>query len=456
MISAAAICAALVIMMSYLNAPIADDIGFVLTAQKLSLFDFLHNCMLHTGRIGQWGTIYAFVKLFGENAVRVFPLVAYVVLSGLSAVILWRTGLVKKLTKSIPLSMLIWGALLFCLPSIFDSFLWFDSAAAYIMSIIFALLLILQCNEFYLAKNKKSYVWRLGLIALTAFMAPLFSEPTSMLMIGFAILFGAWRIVVKKDRGGKLWLHIVMCLALIGGFALLYFSPGSIERRAANTSEFDAKYVFVDSLSGYEMVFGMYASVAKIVLLVFVALCAAHYVDKRAFKFKYLPFVIAFGLICTYGVFWINNYSQGYMPYRVLTVPSICATLVLLYLAVLIVGRIKTEKSAFAYSMAALGCLACVAVVWNMGGTIRPLALRRHFYDYRDWSVKAQLESDDEVIYIPELPILLRANAEDFYYYQDENGESKMIWVAKTYIDYIGAGNKECVLVELPGYGRKQ
>ena len=43
MISAAAICAALVIMMSYLNAPIADDIGFVLTAQKLSLFDFLHN-----------------------------------------------------------------------------------------------------------------------------------------------------------------------------------------------------------------------------------------------------------------------------------------------------------------------------------------------------------------------------------------------------------------------------
>lgn len=272
-------CILLIIIISLLSAPIADVWSYINGVNSNSFLGFLSESMNHTGRLGQWGSIYIGAKIFGINIVKISPLLLFLLLSFAIFLNLKVFNLVKNRNDTIVGSVAILVAFIFIilLPSITDSLLWYDSAVSYVGSIIMALFTAAYLKSIILRGEMRPS----NCIALVflCIISQLFSEPTSAIIIVF-LLLSLLYFVSREHFSVKTRLVTIALFSSILGFAILYFSPGSINRRAASGSGFSFYNVFVESLSGYALIFEN-ISKSRFLATVILAYIISRFINKK-------------------------------------------------------------------------------------------------------------------------------------------------------------------------------
>lgn len=448
-------CILLIVIISLLSAPIADVWSYINGVNSNSFLGFLSESMNHTGRLGQWGSIYIGVKIFGINIVKISPLLLFLLLSFAIFLNLKVFNLVKNRNNTIVGSVAILVAFIFIilLPSITDSLLWYDSAVSYVGSIIMALFTAAYLKSIILRGGEIRPSSCIALVFL-CIISQLFSEPTSAIIIVF-LLLSLLYFVSREHFSVKTKLVTIALFSSILGFAILYFSPGSINRRVASGSGFSFYNVFVESLSGYVLIFEN-ISKSRFLATVILAYIISRFINKKQlYRKNALLVVILLFLACTYGVFAINNYAQDYIPYRMLTLPIFAISLSIVYIFGYTFSHPKITlflSKRLATPIIHIVSLVVIALfLRNYAYIISELAVRDNLVRYRDSYVQEQIANNNEIISVPEVPNRLTGNAEDFYYYED-NGEKKLIWVAETYAKYMSVDAKRLELVQIPYY----
>lgn len=143
------------------------------------------------------------------------------------------------------------------------------------------------------------------------------------------------------------------------------------------------------------------------------------------------------------------------MPYRMLTLPIFAISLSIVYIFGYTFNHPKITlllSKRLATPIIHIVSLVVIALfLRNYTYIISELAVRDNLVRYRDSYVQEQIANNNEIISVPEVPNRLIGNAEDFYYYED-NGEKKLIWVAETYAKYMSVDAKRLELVQIPYY----
>ncbi len=387
------------------------------------------------------------------NAVRIAPIVMFILVACLLTWLIKNLGIVKRSADGWALGILTAETATLLLPSIFDSFLWYDSAATGYMSIIMGLLVINLCLIFI--QKKPKLITEVAAYIVAA-LSSTFSEPTAMFMIAGLGLASLVAILKKEKKVYR--FTILFCVAMIVGFLVLYFSPGSIERRAtAMPAEFSMGWVFGKSFSNIVGNTVRYTTVWEAGLMLITGVYAAAIVQLNKYWKKHLKLLLTVGMVMlivlTYGVICINNYAQDYIPYRIYTLPTFGAVVALEIIMVALKNMLPAHM---AVSMGMRTVAGILIVVISLGtllsasGYITKLALRRQLVNYRDTYTAKQRDEGNEIIYLIEAPNLVLGNAEDIYYYYPEDGSEQIIWVGKNYASYMNVADKELVLIAAP------
>lgn len=389
------------------------------------------------------------------NAVRVLPMVMFLAIGFLTVWLIKNTQIIKNRPAQWMAGFFTAEVATFLLPSVFDSFLWYDSAATGYMSIVLTLLIINICLVFI--KKRPNLLLELPFYLIVALSAT-FSEPTTMFAIGG---FGLISIIALFRKQKSIYRYTIpFCIALIIGFAVLYFSPGSIERRAtAMPTAFSIHWVFFESIKDIARNALGHTAIWELGLLIIYCIFIASQAELTGFWKKHPKLLLLIGVISlvtlTYGTIVINNIAQDYIPYRIYTLPTFGAVF---SLAIIAIGlKYIFNYSFFKNPSSLVTTISSVCIIGVLlltllgtGNYISKLSLRRQLVNYRDVYTKQQILDGNDTIYLIEAPSLVLGNAEDIYYYWTEDEEQKIIWVGLNYANYMGATDQNLVLVAAP------
>lgn len=430
--------ATILIIYGLLASPIADD-WLYYNYYKQGFLSYLEAAMNHTGRLFQWLVVFVGYDLFGMKATKLIPVGLFI---ALSLSIFWLLRSVKILKGGVLLEGVIAGLLscliIFLQPSFFDAYLWLTSSTVYIASIIF---LFVNTTFIYILLTKKTGLSMKLLAFLSLVVGQTFSEPTAVFMIGMVALgMGLSALYRKRDY----FIKLSLCLgALIGGFLIVYLSPGSVARRTT-APDFDPTWVFVDSLQGFSHMFfetGLWIVGASILfgsILLFV--------NKRKLTVKHqyvgMSAIIVF-LASTYPIFALNNYTQEYVPDRIFVLPVtgtlVAVVLLAIYIALVAPWPKKLDaKTVVAPALAALLIVALPIFMYSGVKNIAKLSLRDKVAKERDYRTSEQIAAGKKTIEIMQAPKLVKGNADDFYYGDgqwDLNGRN---WIVNSYLTFHG------------------
>ncbi|GHU07676.1 hypothetical protein FACS189431_2630 [Alphaproteobacteria bacterium] len=430
----------------FFNSPIADDFAYYYNLQTNGFWSQMgHYYIEEPGRVGQAGILYLGYKLLGLNADRVLPIISFIGVSLAIAYLLYQLKVLKNRVNYVVAGTLFSGLILFALPSLFDSFLWYT--ASYHFSIIFLLLDFIMMVE--MMKNKRTSLVKKIIFFVIMVVGQTYNELTALVSIAlFAAVF-VWMLFLKK---WSLWkIFVPSILALVIGFAIIYFSPGSIARRTT-VPHFDFLSVFVDSLGGFQTIFSG-LGLSFILLLLITSIFIGWNLDGKRIKkivvehgvqlWQTIVFVVVFLVVTTYFIFCINNYLQPYMPLRVLTMPAFGISTVCLALLSFVVYKlrrqVKHREHAACLTAVAVLILASISVFYESYGIVRNLALRQYAVQQRNIDVQAQIKNESSDMKISSVPINLRSDAFDCFYDPSMGYKSDINWVCVTYLLSRGA-----------------
>lgn len=423
-------------------SPIADDWTFFVSYRENSFIEFIQLSMHHTGRIVQWSIIYIGYFFFGMTAVKIMPVILLTTLSLLIGLLIHKfinpQGSLS-LVKSLLMGLLIACVSVFCMPSMSDSFLWYDSAASYMSSLIFLVWgLYVVCD----ALSHKVTIVRLVCLVSILFLAQLASEPTSLWVIGALSLAIVVAVLMRNKKAiGVLAISLVTSLL---GFATIYFSPGSIARRG-DSPALELTESMADALSGYGIMFSEWGAWLLLApALVMLVIWFMWQLEWRTRPLIAAVISIVIFLTTTYPVFLLSDISQDYLPYRVFTLPVFGTVVALSFMGVAISAgvihrcNIGVHRAIFAATSLIVIGASCLGMIYLSSNNIEKLIMRDRVVKMRDSSVADQKNRGVDRYEVMRAPLLLRGNAEDFYYNDEPWNLNGRIWVLNTYLTYMG------------------
>lgn len=435
----------ILVIYSFMATPIAD-VWYYYNKYTDSIghggmANYIWESLHHTGRVLQWIIVYVGFMFFKMQAVKIVPIL---LLIGLFGALFWLFKQLKLFQdkqenlRVAGLSLLITAASIMLLPSFFDSLLWLDAAAVYLGGLV---MLVLNLNFLYILLFKKpAFITKIGIFVAMA-LGQTLSEPMSALMIGLTLL-GTVVMIIARYR--KRAITFAMSLgSLIAGFALLYLSPGSTSRRHTAMPGFDPHWVFADSINGfYNMTaeWKWWVMLLPIIIIVVMLFVSIQHIRLKA---RY-TLLIALGIFAatTYPIFVMNNYSQNYIPHRVMTLPVfgvIAACMVLgVFLAQIGSKFLQRNRQIFVMTCIAWIVLCMPAIMLMSVRNMEKLSLREKFIQTRNGQVEAQVREGARPIRIMVTPNLLRSNAEDFTYDDGPYSKGGRGWVANSYLKFKG------------------
>lgn len=433
------------VLYSMLATPIADvwyyHNVYTNSLDRGGLWEYIVQSLHHTGRVLQWIIVFVGFWLFKLQAVKIVPIL---LLAGLVLSIYWLLRQLRlfqgpqERLRAIVMSLLFGASSLYLLPSMFDSLLWLDAAAVYLAGLV---MLMLNLNFLYLLLYRDPSL--LVTVAMMTAMAigQTLSEPMSALMIGLTALGTV--VALIRHRSDEARKFAIALGAFLAGFALLYFSPGSVGRRQAAMPEFSWRWVLVDSLQG----FGHMVREWHWWLLLLPILIIATALLVRSAKIRWSTTQL-FGAatlifsVTTYPVFVMNNYSQNYVPDRVMTLP-VFGTLMAMFVIGLCLARGARSVMARYQRVAIMMCVGMVVVALPVVAllstrTIQKVALRSQLAKTRELQVDAQIRQQTWPLRILTAPNLLKSNAEDLTYDKGPYSKHGRGWVANSYLKFKG------------------
>ena len=437
--------ALILILYSFMATPIAD-VWYYYNKYTDSIgnggvFNYVWESLNHTGRVLQWIIVYVGFLLFKMHAVKIVPILLLIALFGSLFWLFKQTRLFKGEQENIRtagVSLLITASSIMLLPSFFDTLLWLDAAAVYLGSLV---MLVLDFNFLYILLFKKPvFIAKIGMVTAMT-LGQTLSEPMSALMIGLTLL-GAIAMLIRKDKRRAITL-IISLGSLIAGFALLYFSSGSTNRRAVAMPGFDSEWVFVSSLHSF---FNMIAEWKWWVMLMpIIIIITMMFVNVKQIKLRSRNVLFAaLGVVAvtTYPIFVINNYSQNYVPHRVMTLPVFGIIIACVILGVFL-AQISTKFLGKYRHLVSMVCVAwiiiCTPLIILMSvRNMEKLSLREKFVQTRNLQVDTQVRDGTYPIHIMVAPNLFRSNAEDFTYDDGPYSKGGRGWVVNSYLKFKG------------------
>ena len=426
-----------IVLYAFMAAPVADDwVYYSYYTQGFS--DYINAAMGHTGRLLQWVLVFVGFKLFGMAlAVKIVPILLYITYI---ASVWWFLFVTKILNKSwhinLIIAVLVCGVSLFLMPSIFDTYMWLTSSTVYLASMV---TLFVSTTLIYILLTKKLHWGLILLILLVVALGQTLSEPTSALLIGGTGLALVGSLIYKK------WSYVyrlsATLVALIAGFLIVYLSPGSVSRRETGIKA-DWHNVFVESFDGYGLLFQDWRLWALLIPIIFLAtLALSGSKGKKVSPMWYLIISMGSFIFFTYPIFALNNYTQNYMPVRIMSLPTLGVVLSVVFLAIFVANKLNIGRRGRVVAL--LGGVIMVAVALPTvlrvsSKNLSILSIRYSISSYRDASVDDQISKGVTPVVIERAPVFLRSDAADFYYSDgqwDKNGRN---WVANSYLKYKG------------------
>jgi hypothetical protein len=404
-----------------LNNPIADDYAYFADLRSRGTFGFLeYHYLDHSGRFGQALLVTLGWVFFGVISVKVMPLLLIIALGLSLSWLVWRFLPLERRNKPAccAIGFTIAAAVLVSMLSFYDSVLWWTASSIYLSSIIVLVLDAIFIH--FLMTTKKVKAWQFALIVLFIVFGQGFSEIASVIAGLGGITLGII-LLVKKN-----WL-LVRRLLIVGaamalGFALVYFSGGSMRRQSADA--------IGNIQSIWQLVFVAPAWFAKIfinnyhwwqgILLLAVGGVIAPLLKKISRRQTMIVSgaIIVTTLATTYIIFLFNSYI-GWMDLRAYTAVCFIGGLATITLAALWFGHIlHTKYRALAYvTPLVLMFIAVAPTLFWATGAIKGQAIRDYFFDHRSAEIATQLESGSSTVITYSLPVIVpeRVGASDVW-----------------------------------------
>ena len=417
------------VIFSLFNQLIADDVSYFRYFQDGTPWNFLYwHYFEHSGRFLQSVFIALGYTFFGDNSVKVMPILVLLSLIASTSwafyrFIPWRS---KALTYSILTGILVSSTAVLLMPSTYDSYLWWTSSSIYLTSIV--ALVINICIVDILVKKSHSKVggWLL-LIPLT--LGQTLSEITAIVMAASAGLLLAYYLI-RRNRE-RIIIFSKVLGALITGFFLTYFSPGSITRRTSEDGSslgFEFMRIFVLSTRhAFELIASL--SVWEFALLAAIGIFIGLLI-KRLTRKNTKRSLLVIGLVIligVYGSFCINNYVWYNMPFRAYTLPSFTLTVSIIAFFAVITNHVyyRYQRKFFTNILISIIVIACGSIAFT--GMIRYsnsfaafMITRDAAYNIREEAIEQRLKTSGGTVAVESLPILVKSEATDLIYGADK------------------------------------
>ena len=192
-----------------------------------SLYDLLHSMSIHRESINGRYFSHVFAMFFLWVPKLAFNLANAFMAAALVLLISRYLRLVN------PVSYLfftaIWCMLLFCFIPVFGQiFLWLDGSCNYFWGVVFNLLFLYPFCSFWFGQKTSTNLFLLLFLLAEAFLAGAYSETISLATLCAAFLILSFQLI-RKNRP-PLFL-ILSFLSGIGGYAFLFFAPGTLDHR---------------------------------------------------------------------------------------------------------------------------------------------------------------------------------------------------------------------------------
>lgn len=405
--------ASIILLLSILNKPIADDYWSFGTISSIGALHHLTNYyQVGNGRWAQNLLVTMAYKMFGATTVQIMPMLLLVSLAAGIYLVLHSLG--RRVPfgnqRGVLLLVSIYIAAFSVLTSIsvFDSLLWTTSSTVYWFSIIL-FLFGLAYLLFFRQTKRRRYIFA----ALILFFAgQAICEPMSLLSI---LIVGGLcgHDFVRRDKA-NFRAGIAVLVTQVVGFLTLYLSPGTQVRihTTASVASHDIVGILTHSFGDYLFVIQSYASyrglllLLSIVLVSFLVRRSGNQQNKEIYRVG-AGLMIVPAAIALFTNFW----SQGYMPLRSYTMVSFFFSLGALLVGSRALSRIVGVLPA-RYVAPGLAILTTISIMTffiksPVTETIQAVALRSSAVMERDISIHSQLANHKESILIPAAPLLL-------------------------------------------------
>jgi len=458
---------ALIVVAAMMMRPVADDYAYFSDPTFGNPFKFAaHYYMDWTGRSSQAFWMSVLHNIFGNKVVIYGTLLQTIILI-LSVVLLVFTVIRKtktvSLLKIISVGLLVSVLCIFMTPSVFDSNLWITSSSVYIGSLIGIFLSV--SLAVHITRFKPSSKLLLLTLFLITFLGQLFSEPTSVIMIGVAFVAALLSAFVYRNQV-FLRTAIVYLLGALTGLIYMYLSPGTRTRKEALQTDFDLHTIFISSITDFSKLAYIFTS-HRILIIAVSALILSLLFIKFSKRNQLVITGVAFALsiIIPYVLFATTRYTLGEsIPLRAFTVPVALAAI---FLAVGVgslisrfaVLRLPQGRLIVVVILAILIPISLLTSVRETLPVVQATAIREHLYDGRESSIKQQIADQNPIIYFEPLPVLLaNSDAVDFYYNQQppawfvEGFKTFYGIPVETSIQYENQPNGYCVYEDTPGW----
>ncbi|WP_370647824.1 DUF6056 family protein [Leucobacter aridicollis] len=350
----------------------------------------------HNGRISQNTLVTVGFLLFGERVLQVFPFLFFV---SLSVALAWVLALLLPLarrivTLSVALGSVLTAVAFLALPSLFDSYLWLTSSTVYLGGLV-AFLVSLGLT-ITLARRERRGPLVLGGYALVLAAGQAFSEPVALLAIAAAGLWLVWEFI-RRDWS-RLRLSLLACIALIGGFLVVFLSPGTMARRAAVDNEVGLRAVLFGPFEHYETLTAQLTWWILLLVLVAGVITAMNLSEPSSVRrFALRGLALAAAIFCgsTYGVFAVSAVASPIVPLRNFTVPGFGVVISAYIVAVVAATVLRSATRGARLSVVAVAgsvvavCVAAPFAFATANVQLQGLALRESMLAER----AAQLDS---------------------------------------------------------------
>ena len=451
-IAYASVLISLIIIAALMMRPIADDFGYFTDPLIHSPLKFTFNYYMNwTARSGQVFLMSNLFDIFGKRVVTygvilLTGLLAASITSFVYAVLYKKRASHQKL---IALALVITAVCLFATPSVFDSNLWITSSTVYVGSMI-AMFVAIAAAIFSVKANltkKRYYI----LLLIITFIAQLFSEPTSLMMIYIGVVSLLITAYVTKNRHA-VRISITFLAASILGFLYMYFAPSTVVRRVVlgeiHPSLPDVFLQSFGDLSKMSYIFTSYRIVMVVILGLFIALVLNKISKKTTIVITLLSLVSA--IILSYLLFFVMRYTLGaWAPDRAFTVISaiFCVLLSTAIGAIASYWRFKKPSLSNVYLPILLFILLPVSLMVTIHDTIptiHAVSIRADMYDAREAFIAKQLAQKNTTIHFEPLPILL-SNSDSVEYHFDSGTAP---WFDQTFRNYYGIPNSTKITLD--------
>ena len=439
------------VIIALMMRPIADDFGYFSDPLVHNPIKFTINYyMVWTGRSGQAFLMSSLYDIFRSRVV-IYGTILLTLLLMASTTLLTYITLYKERTshqKLIALSLLSTVVFIFTVPSIFDSNLWITSSTVYIGSLV-AMLIAISITVLYIRANlvkKRYYV----LLSLIVFVAQLFSEPTSLIMIylGVAGVILS-RYIIKSTTAQHASLTFLVSSIL--GLLYMYLSPGTRARQGAvgvyHSGLVESLVHGFSDLSKMSYIFTSYRILMVVILGLFIALTLTK-VSKRITVIVTLMALIS-SVVVSFSFFFMMRYTLGsFIPERAFTATSGVVCILLAIAIGATVSYYKWQKLSQLNTY--LPILLFILLPISLGSallsnlpTLHAVAIRSDLYDTRDMSIKRQVAEGGSVVYVEPLPMLLsNSDAVDFHY-----DRGTPLWYEQAFRRYYNIPNSTHIIL---------